>query len=68
MMLFYGLLDKEEVDHIKDLKDTYDEKRYTVEVEKYLKEIKYPERLAEHYKDKWYIKVMKRISERKKSK
>lgn len=67
-MLFYGLLDKEEVDHIKDLKEKYNEKQYAVEVDKYLKEIKYAERLAEHYKDKWYIKVMKRISEKKKNK
>lgn len=68
--MFYKFLTQEEKDHLKAIKEKYklpeDQYKYEKDLEHYLNEIHYEDRLAEYLKDKWYIKLIKWIQSRRK--
>ena len=64
------LLTSDEIAVIQDMRKDYDKKdirsarRIDADIEIYLRSIGYPERLAEYMKDKWYIKLLRKICNR----
>ena len=67
--MFYKFLTEDEIGHLIELqREITDKNEYEKAVDKYMKDIKYAERLAEHYKDKWYIKVLRKICNSNKEK
>ena len=65
--MFYKILTKEEKDHLKELRDkNKDQVIYEMEVEKYLREIGYDDRLTEYLDGKWYVKLIRWFTNRKK--
>ena len=70
--MFYKFLTKEEKENLRAIKRNYpmpeDQGRYEQALKRYLEEINYEERLANYLKDKWYIKLIRWFTNRKKSK
>jgi hypothetical protein len=66
--MFYKVLTPEELNYLTNLKRTYGNDRvsYEKEVEKYLEDIRYEDRLVEYLSDKWYMKALQKICNRKK--
>ena len=69
-MFYYKILTKEERDHLRKLKKDYKNNKaiYEKQVEDYLYNIKFNDRLATYLKDKWYIKLLKIFLNKKKDK